>query len=51
VVIDDGRIVERGTHPELLACEGLYQRMWSDHIEAQGASLADAVHGLSQVGG
>jgi ABC-type transport system involved in Fe-S cluster assembly fused permease/ATPase subunit len=29
LVLDAGRIVERGTHPQLLAQAGLYQRMWS----------------------
>ncbi|WP_308917663.1 ABC transporter ATP-binding protein [Jannaschia sp. LMIT008] len=29
VVIDDGRIVEQGTHDALLAAEGLYARFWA----------------------
>jgi ATP-binding cassette subfamily C protein CydC len=28
LVLDHGRIVERGTHAELLALGGLYLRMW-----------------------
>jgi len=28
LVLDRGRIVERGQHPELLANHGLYRQMW-----------------------
>ena len=28
LVLDHGRIVERGTHPQLLALDGLYAQMW-----------------------
>jgi len=28
-VLDQGRIAERGTHRNLMAKKGLYQKMWS----------------------
>ena len=37
IVLDHGRICERGTHGELLAKEGAYAAMWQRQQEAQRA--------------
>ena len=31
VVIEDGAILEQGTHDELIACGGAYHRLWQRH--------------------
>lgn len=38
IVLDDGRIAERGTHQQLLAADGLYARLW----QAQNAATERA---------
>ena len=42
LVFDHGRIVERGTHRQLLARGGLYARLYHEQFEAEAAELADA---------
>ena len=37
IVLDQGRIAERGTHGELLAMNGLYASMWNRQREAEEA--------------
>jgi len=37
IVLDDGVIVERGTHRQLLAAGGLYESMWNRQREAEEA--------------
>jgi len=37
IVLDQGRIAERGTHAQLLAANGLYASMWNRQREAQEA--------------
>ena len=38
LVIDDGRIVETGTHAELLAQGGLYRKLYDMQFPAESAS-------------
>ncbi|MBR0751645.1 ABC transporter ATP-binding protein/permease [Bradyrhizobium jicamae] len=37
IVLDQGRIAERGTHAQLLAADGLYASMWNRQREAEAA--------------
>jgi ATP-binding cassette, subfamily B, bacterial len=37
LVVDEGRIIERGTHPELLAAEGLYADLYHTQFAGQAA--------------
>jgi ATP-binding cassette subfamily B protein len=40
IVLDHGRIVERGTHASLLAARGLYQQMWERQLARPDEELA-----------
>jgi ABC-type transport system involved in Fe-S cluster assembly fused permease/ATPase subunit len=40
IVLDHGRIVERGTHASLLAGRGLYQQMWERQLARPDEELA-----------
>ena len=37
LVMDNGVIIERGTHASLLAAQGVYERMWAAQIQEQPA--------------
>ncbi len=39
IVVNEGRIVENGTHDDLLSRRGLYARMWQRQIESGEADL------------
>ena len=41
LVVDDGEIVERGTHNELLEKQGLYSKMWAAHTQAKHWTLSE----------
>jgi ATP-binding cassette, subfamily B, heavy metal transporter len=45
LVIDDGRIIERGNHAQLIAQDGMYAAMWRRQQEAdqRAAELAAVV--------
>lgn len=43
MVLDAGRVIEQGTHPQLLAREGLYARLWQLQAGAEEMTHAAAV--------
>jgi subfamily B ATP-binding cassette protein MsbA len=52
LVLDHGQIVEQGKHPELLAREGLYARLYNRQFDAEGAQqkVGDSVERYRQPG-
>ena len=47
LVLDGGRIVERGRHPDLLAAAGLYAEMWTRQQET--ARMAERLAKLEEI--
>ena len=42
LVMENGRIVERGSHPQLLERQGAYARLWTLQQEERGSELPEA---------
>ncbi|MDZ4762201.1 MAG: ABC transporter ATP-binding protein/permease [Alphaproteobacteria bacterium] len=47
IVLDQGRVVERGTHPQLLLRGGLYADLWSRQARTGDAMLAEVESALA----
>jgi ATP-binding cassette subfamily B protein IrtB len=42
IVLEDGRLVEQGTHDELMRAEGLYRRMWDEQQKVRTWKFGEA---------
>ncbi|MFF4330657.1 ABC transporter ATP-binding protein [Streptomyces sp. NPDC001591] len=50
LVVEEGRIVERGTHTELLAAGGRYEELYRTQFATRGAATAGRAGGSSEEG-
>ena len=40
IVVDNGKIVEQGTHEKLVENKGLYKKMWSTYSQARNWKIS-----------
>ena len=40
-VMDGGKVIERGTHEQLMAVGGVYAEMWSDYVRGSEWRIGD----------
>ena len=45
IVLSEGKLIEEGTHKELLNKKGMYERMWADYTKAAQWKLGSANEG------